>query len=163
MAAIDNPEAKGVIYEAVGPDRYLLGDLIDWMFEVMHKTPEDWNYRRTDLRVDMKPLILYAILQYLPVGLRNMRAPTLDKLERTQLTEEVLGLPTLEDLGVKPNKVQDEMPWVLDPHRAFRYHTYFSLADRPVIHPLHPISRLEERALEKGLEKGSKMLALLGL
>lgn len=163
MAAIDNPEAKGVTFEAVGPDRFLLGDLIDWMFEVMHKTPEDWSYERTDLRIDVKPLVLSAILQYLPIGLKSMRAPTLDKLERTQLTDEVLGLPSLEDLGVKVNKVQDEMPWVLDPHRAFRYHTYFSLSDKPVIHPLKPISGFEERALQKELQKGSKMLAMLGV
>ena len=82
---------------------------------------------------------------------------------QTQLTDEVLGLPGLEDLGVKVNKVQDEMPWVLDPHRAFRYHTYFSLTDKPVIHPLKPISGFEERALQKELQKGSKMLAMLGI
>ena len=80
---------------------------------------------------------------------------------QTQLTDEVLGLPSLEDLGVKLNKVTDEMPWVLDPHRAFRYHTYYSLADRPVIHPLKPISGLEERAMERELYKGNKMLDLL--
>ena len=64
------------------PERFLLGDLVDWMFEVMDKTPEDWNYRRNDLRHDIKPLILHALLQYLPIGLNSMRSPTLDKLER---------------------------------------------------------------------------------
>ena len=71
-------------------------------------------------------------------------------------------MPSLEDLGVKLNKVQDEMPWVLDPHRAFRYHTYWSLADRPVIHPLNPISRLEEREMKKELGRGKQMLSMLG-
>lgn len=163
MAALDNPAAKGVTFEAYGPERFLMADLMDWMHEVMHKTPEDFNYARSDLRFDIKPLIACAILQNMPLGLRNMRCPTLDKLERTQLTDEVLGLPTLEDLGVKLNKVKNEMPWVLDPHRAFRYHTYFSLADKPVIHPLHPISGFEERALQHELDKGSKLLAMFGL
>ena len=72
------------------PDRFLLGDLIDWMFEVMHKTPEDYNYERTDLRIDFKPLILAAILQYFPIGLRSMRAPTLDKLERVSFLKQRL-------------------------------------------------------------------------
>lgn len=163
MAAIDNPEAKGITYEAYGPERFLLSDLIDWMHEVMHKTPEDYNYTRTDLRLDIKPLLLCALLQYLPLGRRSMRAPTLDKLERTQLTDEVVGLPNLEDLGVKLNKVTVEMPWVLDPFRAFRYHVYYSLADRPVIHPLKPLSGFEERALQKELDNTSKMFAMFGI
>merc|ERR1719361_2715212 len=99
MASLDNPAAKGVTFEAYGPERFLLSDLIDW-------------------------------------------------------TDEVVGLPSIEDLGVKLNKVKDEMPWVLDPFRAFRYHTYYSLADKPVIHPLHPITGFQERSLQKELDRG---------
>jgi len=163
MAALEQPESKGVTYEAYGPERFLLGDLIDWMHEVMHKTPEDYNYARTDMRWDIKPMILSALFNYLPLGRRNMISPTLDKLERTQLTDEVLGLPSLEDLGVKLNTVSKEMPWVLDPFRAFRYHTYYSLADRPVIHPLKPISGYEERALLGELEKNNRIFSMFGL
>ena len=64
------------------PERFLLADLVDWMHEVMHKSPEDWGYKRSDIRLDIKPLVLCAIMQNFPVGLRNLRAPTLDKLER---------------------------------------------------------------------------------
>lgn len=163
MASLDNPAAKGVTFEAYGPERFLLSDLIDWMHEVMHKTPEDWSYRRTDIRFDIKPLVMCAILQNLPIGLKNMRSPTLDKLERSMMTDEVVGLPSIEDLGVKLNKVKDEMPWVLDPFRAFRYHTYYSLADKPVIHPLHPITGFQERSLQKELDRGNKMLAMFGI
>ena len=67
------------------PERFLMADLMDWMHEVMHKTPEDFNYARSDLRFDIKPLIACAILQNMPLGLRNMRCPTLDKLERVRL------------------------------------------------------------------------------
>ena len=52
------------------------------MHEVMHKTPEDYNYKRTDLRLDIRPLVLCALLNYMPWGRKSMRAPTLDKLER---------------------------------------------------------------------------------
>ena len=69
------------------PERFLLADLIDWMHEVMHKTEEDYNYHRTDLRFDIKPIIACAILQNLPFGLRNLRSPTLDKLERVSCFE----------------------------------------------------------------------------
>jgi len=162
MAALDTPEAKGRTYEAYGPDRFLLSDLIDWMHEVMHKTPEDYNYARTDLRFDIKPLVLCALLQYLPLGRKNMCSPTLEKLERSQLTDDVLGLPSLEDLGVKLNTVTQEMPWVLDPFRAFRYHKYYSLADRPVIHPLHPINGFQERAMQNELDKNSKIFEMFG-
>ena len=58
---------------------------MDWMHEVMHKTPEDYNYARSDLFWDIKPLILCALLQNLTFGLRNMRSPTLDKLERVSI------------------------------------------------------------------------------
>jgi len=163
MACLDNPSAKGVTFEAYGPERFLLADLVDWMHEVMHKSPEDWGYKRTDIRLDIKPLVLCAIMQNLPVGLRSLRAPTLDKLERSMMTDEVLGLPSIEDLGVKLNKVKDEMPWVLDPFRAFRFHTYYSLADRPKIHPLEPITGYQERSLQKELESGSKMLSMFGI
>ena len=74
----------------------------------------------------------------------------------------VENLPTLIDLGVKLNKVQDEMPWVLEPYRAFRYRKYFSLKDKPIIHPLHPMSRAKEREMEKELAKGSQIMAMLG-
>jgi len=163
MACMDNPSAKGVTFEAYGPERFLLADLVDWMHEVMHKSPEDWGYKRTDIRLDFKPLVLCALFQNLPIGLRSMRAPTLDKLERSMMTDEVLGLPSIEDLGVKLNKVKDEMPWVLDPFRAFRFHTYYSLADRPKIHDLHPITGYQERSLQKELDRGSKMLSMFGI
>ena len=58
---------------------------MDWMHEVMHKTPEDYNYARSDLFLDPKPLILCAILQNSTFGKRNWRSPTLDKLERVSI------------------------------------------------------------------------------
>ena len=66
------------------PDRFLLSDLVDWMFEVMHKNPLDWGYKRTDLRLDILPLINCAVLQNLPIGLKTYRCPTLDYLERVR-------------------------------------------------------------------------------
>jgi len=163
MACLDNPAAKGVTFEAYGPERFLLADLIDWMHEVMHKTPEDYNYARSDLFLDPKPLILCAVLQNSTFGKRNWRSPTLDKLERTQMTDEVLGLPSIEDLGVKLNKVKDEMPWVLEPHRAFRFHKYYALADRPKVHPLYPITGFQERSLQKELDRTANMLKMFGI
>ena len=112
--------------------------------------------------------ILFAVfnsvlLQILKIAISNDLKINLKIFFQSHLTDDVLGLPNLEDLGVKLNHVKDEMPWVLDPYRAFRYHTYFSLADRPVIHPLKPIDGFQERALEKELEKGSKLVEMLGL
>merc|ERR1739844_561252 len=96
MASLDNPAAKGVTFEAYGPERFLLSDLIDWMHEVMHKTPEDWSYRRTDIRWDIKPLVMCAILQNLPIGLKNMRSLTLGEGGEGGEKGEVVGLPSIE-------------------------------------------------------------------
>ena len=82
FAALDNPDTMGATIEALGPDRFLLGDLMDWMHEVMHKDPDVWGYRRTDLRWDIRPLIWAWIIEKLPVGQKISRGMTIDKIDR---------------------------------------------------------------------------------
>jgi hypothetical protein len=55
------------------------------------------------------------------------------------------------------------MPWELDMYRAFRFHEYFKEEDKPVIHPLVPLSRMEEKQLIADKSNSKSMLGLVGL
>ncbi len=85
FAALDDPETKGQIIEAMGPEQYVLGDLMDWMHEVMHKDPVEYNYKRTDLRFD--PICFYKAAVGSMIGKmggKYFRSPTLEYLERVR-------------------------------------------------------------------------------
>ena len=85
------------------------------------------------------------------------------RLFQSQLSDEPLGLPTLNDLGVTPGTVQEKMPYELEAFRAFKYHVYWHFAQRPPIHPLVPISRLEEKQLLEEESFTKNLLSSLGL
>jgi len=150
MAALADDGSKGEIFEAMGPEHFLQAHLIDWMHEVMHKDPEDWEYKKTDLRFSLPTFAKAAFSSFIPFGLGNryFRAPTLERLERTQLSEISQGLPNITELGVKLHKVEDKMPWELIFYRAFRDHEYQTEEDKPTIHPLVPLTPMEVKNLE---------------
>ena len=65
------------------------GHLVDWMHEVMHKDPVDYEYRLADLRWNPATFAKAATSSFLPWGLGNkyFRAPTLERLERVRYLE----------------------------------------------------------------------------
>ena len=65
------------------------GHLVDWMHEVMHKDPVDYEYRLADLRWNPATFAKAATSSFLPWGLGNkyFRAPTLERLERVRYVE----------------------------------------------------------------------------
>merc|ERR1712218_491271 len=150
MNALDDPSTKGLTIEAMGPERFLQADLIDWMHEVMYKDPDLYEFRRKELLLSPVCIAKALACSYMPaaLGLKYLRAPTLERLERSQLTEKSEGLPGLEDIGVELHKVTDKMVWELEFYRAFKFREFAREADRPVIHPLHPITGMEESQLE---------------
>ena len=79
------------------------------------------------------------------------------------LTDNPTGLPTLEDLGVYPASVQERMPYELELFRAFRYYYYQKFDDIPIIHPLVPLTRLEEKALLENKSTANSVMKALGL
>lgn len=162
MSAVNDPTTVGKIYEAYGPDRILLADLMDWMHDVMDKYNEDWEYRRVDLRFHFAPVLKSLIVQSLPMGQKWLRALTLDKLERTHVTDEPQGLPNLEDLGVSPVKVEEMMPYELELYRAFQFHRYLPDAPRPTIMPLVTLSRLDEKELLQGKSMSQGIIKAIG-
>ncbi|PSN53607.1 hypothetical protein C0J52_00942 [Blattella germanica] len=119
--AIRDPDAVGKTFQAVGPKRYKLGDLVDWFFAVMRKDSK-WGYFRYDMRFDPIFLIKTAVLETIspnyPVGLLYFEG-----LELQHTTDDVkAGVPTLEDLGVTLTKMEDQVPWELKPWRAGAYY-----------------------------------------
>ncbi|PNF28532.1 NADH dehydrogenase [ubiquinone] 1 alpha subcomplex subunit 9, mitochondrial [Cryptotermes secundus] len=119
--AVKDPDTVGKTYQAVGPRRYLLGDLVDWFFAVMRKDSK-WGYYRYDMRFDpiflAKTWCIQNISPSWPIGLLHFEG-----LELQHTTDTVLpGVPTLEDLGVTLTKMEDQVPWELRPWRAGAYY-----------------------------------------
>ncbi|XP_064092464.1 NADH dehydrogenase [ubiquinone] 1 alpha subcomplex subunit 9, mitochondrial-like [Macrobrachium nipponense] len=118
--AVKDPLAVGKTYEAVGPRRYELIELIDWFNRVMRKTPEQ-GYACYDMKWDPLIKIKAQLTEYLPSWPANYL--TRDKIERVRSSSDtVTGLPTLEDLGVTLTKMEDRIEWELRPFRARSYY-----------------------------------------
>ncbi|VDO97332.1 unnamed protein product [Schistosoma margrebowiei] len=77
--SLHNPESLGQIYEAVGPHRYRLDDLVK---------------ARTYIYEHLSP---------------NYSHLTFERLERESATDILSGCPTLDDLNVKLSKLEDHI------------------------------------------------------
>ncbi|KAG0719216.1 NADH dehydrogenase [ubiquinone] 1 alpha subcomplex subunit 9, mitochondrial [Chionoecetes opilio] len=119
IAATRDPDTAGKTYEAVGPRRYELGELVDWFHRVMRKG-KDYGYIKYDMKWDPFFKIKAHMTEYLPSWPVNTL--TRDKVEREAVTDLTTGLPTLEDLGVTLTKMEDRMDWELKPFRAGSYY-----------------------------------------
>lgn len=119
--AIRDPDAVGKVFQAVGPRRYLLRELVDWFYRVMRKD-ESWGYIRCDMRFDptfkLKVALTEAIQISFPIG--NLHH---ERVEREYVTDVVeKGIPTLEDLGVQLTLMEEQVPWELKTFRALQYY-----------------------------------------
>lgn len=117
-----DPDTAGQVYQAVGPKRYLLSELVDWFHRVMRKDEKWWGYMRYDMRFDptfvMKTKITELLCPGAPVGGLHM-----ERLELECVTDVVeRGVPTLEDLGVQLMPMENQVPWELRPYRAAQYY-----------------------------------------
>ena len=63
------------------------------------------------------------------------------------MSDEILGYPNLEDVGVKPYKVAEKMPFEMRVSKAFGYFEPTSIHDDPVIPDPIPLNRIQERAI----------------
>ncbi|EDV97697.1 NADH dehydrogenase [ubiquinone] 1 alpha subcomplex subunit 9, mitochondrial [Drosophila grimshawi] len=120
--AAKDPDSAGRIYQAVGPKRYQLSELVDWFHRLMRKDQKRWGYQRYDMRWDptfkLKARLTSLICPGAPVGGLH-----LDRIEREAITDKVLpGVPTLEDLGVQLTTMEEQVPWELRPYRAALYY-----------------------------------------
>ncbi|XP_022212744.2 NADH dehydrogenase [ubiquinone] 1 alpha subcomplex subunit 9, mitochondrial [Drosophila obscura] len=120
--AAKDPDTAGRIYQAVGPKRYQLSELVDWFHRVMRKDQKRWGYQRYDMRWDptflMKAKLTSFICPGAPIGGLHP-----ERIEREGITDKVLpGVPTLEDLGVQLTTMEQQVPWELRPYRAALYY-----------------------------------------
>jgi NADH dehydrogenase (ubiquinone) 1 alpha subcomplex subunit 9 len=118
--SITDPDAPGRIYEAVGPRRYVLAEMVDWFYRVLRRSPELWGYIRGPL--DPITMLKHSMSEYLTITHPKMGW---ERAEREYVTDKrVPGLLDLEDLGINPLKSLEEYaPWHLRSYRAFNYYS----------------------------------------
>jgi len=119
--AIKDPDAVGKTFQAVGPRRYVLADLVDWFYRVMRKEGE-WGYFRYDLKWDPTFMAKVKLTELICPNdiVGNLHT---ERVEREYVTDTVdNALPTLEDLGVNLTYLEEVMEWELKPYRAYNYY-----------------------------------------
>jgi len=109
------PDSLGQTYEAVGPRKYELNELVEWFHRVMRKEG-DAGFLTYDMKWDPVIKLKARMTEYCPSW--PVGTLTRDKLEREAVSDVLSGLPTLEDLGVNLTKMEDQVPWELRPWRA---------------------------------------------
>ncbi|XP_003221407.1 NADH dehydrogenase [ubiquinone] 1 alpha subcomplex subunit 9, mitochondrial [Anolis carolinensis] len=112
ISAIKDPDAKGKTYTLTGPHRYLLYDLVQYLYAVLH---------RVYLPYPLPRPIYHLIARFFEM---NPFEPwtTRDKIDRFHTTDmRFPNLPGLEDLGVVPTPVELKAIEVLRRHRKYRW------------------------------------------
>lgn len=114
VAAIRDPDTAGKTYQAVGPKRYYLSELVDWFYRLQRKDKE-WGYWRYDMRFDPFFQLKVSLTEKARVGfpIGNLHW---ERVEREHVTDDVKSdIPTLEDLGVNLMPMEEQVPWELKP------------------------------------------------
>lgn len=107
--AAKDPETAGKIYQGVGPHRYLLSEIIDYMYRCMNKDEKSWGFKRYEMTYDPTFMLRVWLNDKLcisdPIGELNM-----ERVEKEYIDDVILeGVPTLEDLGVTPTLMDDQV------------------------------------------------------
>ncbi|XP_042902005.1 NADH dehydrogenase [ubiquinone] 1 alpha subcomplex subunit 9, mitochondrial isoform X2 [Parasteatoda tepidariorum] len=132
VKAVCDPDAAGHTFQAVGPHRYELSELMDWFHRIMLRTRERLYYR-LDLRMDPTfwPRLLIAE-KVLP----RYRTLSWGRLERESKTDVVNpDLPNLQDLEINLTPMEERIFYELKP---FRIHAYHDQLLRDYIRPVEP-------------------------
>ncbi|XP_057691697.1 NADH dehydrogenase [ubiquinone] 1 alpha subcomplex subunit 9, mitochondrial isoform X1 [Corythoichthys intestinalis] len=112
VSAIRDPDANGKTYALVGPNRYLLHDLVEYIYAVAHRPFVAYPLPRPIFHLAAR---IFALNPFEPWT-------TPDKVERFHLTDmKYPGLPGLEDLGITPSTVEQRAIEILRRHRRFRF------------------------------------------
>ncbi|XP_069484424.1 NADH dehydrogenase [ubiquinone] 1 alpha subcomplex subunit 9, mitochondrial [Ambystoma mexicanum] len=112
LNAIKDPDADGKTYALVGPNRYLLHDLVEYLFAVAHRPFVAYPVPRS---------IYHLVARFFEL---NPFEPwiTRDKIDRFHTTDKKFpDLPGLEDLGIVPTPVELKAIEVLRRHRRYRW------------------------------------------
>ncbi|XP_060932203.1 NADH dehydrogenase [ubiquinone] 1 alpha subcomplex subunit 9, mitochondrial [Limanda limanda] len=110
--AVRDPDADGKTFQLVGPNRYLLHDLVEYIYAVAHRSFVPYPLPRPFYRLAAR---FFAMNPFEPWT-------TPDKIDRFHITDmKYPGLPGLEDLGITPSTVEQKAIEILRRHRRFRY------------------------------------------
>ncbi|XP_023331840.1 NADH dehydrogenase [ubiquinone] 1 alpha subcomplex subunit 9, mitochondrial-like [Eurytemora carolleeae] len=149
MNSLYDPEAIGQTYEAVGPERITMNELVRYMYECTSRTPEAWNFHITELMLDPTAFIKAYMTSKSPFGgVEAFYQQSLDTLERMSISDESEGYPDLTHLGVKLSTLQQRMPWELKARDLFSYYEYETVEEVPIVKPPKILSFHEERDLK---------------
>uniref|UniRef100_A0A8B9GQH8 NADH dehydrogenase [ubiquinone] 1 alpha subcomplex subunit 9, mitochondrial n=1 Tax=Astyanax mexicanus TaxID=7994 RepID=A0A8B9GQH8_ASTMX len=110
--AIKDPDANGKTYALVGPNRYLLHDLVEYVYAVAF---------RPFVAYPMPRPFYHLIARFFEI---NPFEPwtTRDKVDRFHTTDmKYPGLPGFEDLGITPASVEQKAIEILRRHRRSIY------------------------------------------
>jgi NADH dehydrogenase (ubiquinone) 1 alpha subcomplex subunit 9 len=118
--SISDDEAPGTTFEALGPRRYELRSLVEYINRCIQKTPE-FDFKVTNLL--WAPTFKMRInLFSRPNWLFKYPMICWEKLERESITDIPTGLPTIQDLGVKLTYLEDKWPHELKRFRKLGYY-----------------------------------------
>ncbi|XP_040834698.1 NADH dehydrogenase [ubiquinone] 1 alpha subcomplex subunit 9, mitochondrial [Ochotona curzoniae] len=110
--AIKDADAKGKTFVFSGPSRYLLFDLVQYIYAVAHRPFLPYPMPHFAYRMIAR---LFEITPFEPWTTR-------DKVERNYITDKVLPhLPGLEDLGIQATPLELKAIEVLRRHRTYRW------------------------------------------
>ena len=102
------------------PERHTLHDLVEFMGTIMDLTYGSDGFHIPDLRMSPLPWIKAGLVQYAPFGQRTFVGSTLEKLERSQLSDISQGYPSIAEMGVKLQTAKETLPWAIEPWRQNR-------------------------------------------
>ncbi|XP_029010658.1 NADH dehydrogenase [ubiquinone] 1 alpha subcomplex subunit 9, mitochondrial [Betta splendens] len=112
VSAVRDPDANGKTYAIVGPNRYVLHDLVEYIYGVAHRPFLPYPLPRPLFHLVSK---CFGLSPFEPWT-------TPDKVDRFHMTDmKYPGLPGLEDLGITPSTVEQKAIEILRRHRRYRY------------------------------------------
>uniref|UniRef100_A0A8C9GA06 NADH dehydrogenase [ubiquinone] 1 alpha subcomplex subunit 9, mitochondrial n=1 Tax=Pavo cristatus TaxID=9049 RepID=A0A8C9GA06_PAVCR len=110
--AVKDPDAKGKTYALAGPNRYLLYDMIEYVYAVAFRTFFPYPLPRP---------LYHLIARFFEISPFEPWL-TRDKVDRFHTTDMTLpDLPGLEDLGIQPTSLEQKAIEVLRRHRRYRW------------------------------------------
>ncbi|XP_036311611.1 NADH dehydrogenase [ubiquinone] 1 alpha subcomplex subunit 9, mitochondrial [Pipistrellus kuhlii] len=110
--AVKEPDAKGKTFAFVGPNRYLLFDLVQYIYAMAHRPFLPYPLPRFAYQLIAR---VFEISPFDPWTTR-------DKVERVHITDMTLPhLPGLEDLGIQATPLELKAIEVLRRHRTYRW------------------------------------------
>ncbi|KAF8570629.1 hypothetical protein P879_04118 [Paragonimus westermani] len=113
--SLTTPDSPGKIYEAVGPHRYRLDDLVRWIYFICRYLPSELNL------TGMNPIFLARVF----INEYTARVSPFLSFERLECefpTDTLSGCPTLADLNVKLTKLEDRIHHIIYVYRRMNYY-----------------------------------------